>query len=191
MKRIFDFGGRRPRGREQGWRACAAGALALAVALCAALPATPAWARAPQELRGHAGRVVDGDTLWFTPRDGGRRMKLRLQGLDAPELCQRWGPQSRDALAALVRGRELRVRVITRDDYGRRLVRLSDAQGRDLGERLVREGAAWADGWRGRPGPYDQAERAAREQRLGLHADASAQHPRDFRRRHGPCDARR
>ena len=190
MKRIFDLCGRRPRGRERGWRACAAGAMSMAVALCAALASPPAWARAPQELRGHASRVIDGDTLWFTPRDGSRRMKLRLQGLDAPELCQRWGPQSRDALAALVRGQELRVRVITRDDYGRRLVRLADAQGRDLGERLVREGAAWNDGWRHRPGPYAQAERAARELRLGLHAQPFAQHPRDFRHRHGPCDTR-
>ncbi|NML17724.1 thermonuclease family protein [Azohydromonas sp. G-1-1-14] len=162
-------------------------ALAAALLLAAA-PA--AQARKPAELQGRAERVVDGDTLWIAPRDGGRALKVRLQGLDAPELCQAWGPQSRAALQALVRRRELHVRVAARDGYGRLVARLFDAQGQDLGERLVREGAAWNDGWRRRPGPYAQAERAARALGLGLHADAAALHPREFRRRHGPCEPR-
>ena len=161
--------------------------LALALLLAAA-PA--AQARPPAELQGRVERVVDGDTLWFAPRGGGRALKVRLQGLDAPELCQAWGPQSRAALQALVHRREVRLRVLARDGYGRLLARLSDAQGQDLGERLVREGAAWNDGWRRRPGPYADAQRAARALGRGVHADAAALHPRDFRRRHGPCEKR-
>ncbi|WP_232540263.1 thermonuclease family protein [Azohydromonas aeria] len=172
--------GRRPR---RPWAVLLAAALLLGAA-------GSAPARAPAELHGRVTRVADGDTLWLAPRGGGRPLKLRLQGLDAPELCQAWGPQARAALQALVRGRELRARVITRDDYGRLLVRLHDAQGQDLGERLVREGAAWNDGWRRRPGPYAAQERAARALGLGLHADRAALHPREFRRRHGPCAAR-
>jgi endonuclease YncB( thermonuclease family) len=163
-------------------------ALLRAVAVAALLAAaTAAPARQPWELQGRAGRVVDGDTLWFAPRDGGPALKLRLQGLDAPESCQEGGEPSRNALQSLVRDRELRVRVLTRDDYGRLLVRLFDTRGQDLGERLVRQGMAWSDGWRRRPGPYAQAERAARSLRLGVHAQAGALHPREFRRRHGPC----
>lgn len=145
-------------------------------------------AQAAAELRGRAERVVDGDTLWLAPSGGGRALKLRLQGLDAPELCQPWGPQARDALRALVQGHdELRVRVVTRDAYGRLLVRLADAQGRDLGEQLVRQGAAWDDGWQRRPGPYAAAERVARALGLGLHADPAARRPREFRFRQGTC----
>ena len=161
-----------------------------AVLLCAGLlraPAVALPAQAGAELRGRAERVVDGDTLWLAPSDGGRALKLRLQGLDAPELCQPWGPQARDALRALVQGRELRVRVVTRDDYGRLLVRVADAQGLDLGEQLVRQGAAWNDSWHRRPGPYAAAERMARALGLGLHADPAARMPREFRRRQGPC----
>jgi Micrococcal nuclease (thermonuclease) homologs len=150
-------------------------------------PAAALAAQAAAELRGRAERVVDGDTLWLVPSDGGRALKLRLQGLDAPELCQPWGPQARDALRALVQGRELRVHVVTRDDYGRLLARVADAQGRDLGEELVRQGAAWNDGWHRRPGPYAAAERAARALGLGLHADPAALTPREFRHRQGPC----
>ena len=36
-------------------------------------------------------RVFDGDTLWVQPLDGGRYRKLRLDGLDAPEICQSGG----------------------------------------------------------------------------------------------------
>lgn len=157
-----------------------------AALLAAGLFMAPA-AQAAAELRGRAERVVDGDTLWLAPSDGGRPLKLRLQGLDAPELCQPWGPQARDALRALVQGRELRVRVVTRDDYGRLLARVADAQGRDLGELLVRQGAAWNDGWHRRPGPYVAAERVARTLGLGLHADPAARLPREFRRGQGPC----
>lgn len=177
---------RRRVARIAAGRLCRLQAGLLAAGLLMA-PAAALAAQAAAELRGRAERVVDGDTLWLAPSDGGRSLKLRLQGLDAPELCQPWGPQARDALRVLVQGRELRVRVVTRDDYGRLLVRVADAQGRDLGELLVRQGAAWNDGWHRRPGPYAAAERAARALGLGLHADPAARLPREFRRGQGPC----
>src|SRR3954471_14722415 len=44
--------------------------------------------------------VHDGDTL--TAQDRGRVIKVRLEGIDAPELAHPFGRQSRDALANLV-----------------------------------------------------------------------------------------
>ena len=131
-------------------------------------------------------RVFDGDTLWVKPLAGGRYRKLRLEGLDAPEICQPWGVTARDALAARVLGQTVVVHQLRRDDYGRALVRLS-LRGDDVGAWLVREGHAWSYRWQRRAGPFATEEVEARRQRRGLFSEPGAENPRAFRRRHGPC----
>jgi micrococcal nuclease len=131
-------------------------------------------------------RVFDGDTLWVKPVTGGSYRKLRLDGLDAPEICQSGGTASRDALAARVLQQVVTVHERSRDDYGRALVRLTHA-GDDVGAVLVLQGHAWSYRWRYSQGPYAVQEQKARTQNMGLFADKAAEVPRDFRRRHGPC----
>lgn len=136
------------------------------------------WARAT--------RVSDGDTLWVQPVSGGAPKKLRLQGVDAPELCQRGGPAAREALHALVAQRVLKVRVKYTDDYGRGLAHI-EADGQDLAALLVRSGQAWSYRWRRSPGPYARQEAQARKARVGLFKEAAPELPSDFRRRNGSC----
>ena len=131
-------------------------------------------------------RVFDGDTLWVQPFPDGRYRKLRLDGLDAPEICQDGGAASRDALAARVLQRVVTVHERARDDYGRALVRLEHG-GEDVGSVMVRQGMAWSYRWRHSDGPYAQDEALARDQKRGVFAAGSPENPRDFRRRHGPC----
>ena len=131
-------------------------------------------------------RVFDGDTLWVQPLDGGRYRKLRLDGLDAPEICQSGGEASRDALAARVLRQVVTVRERSHDDYGRALVRLQHG-GEDVGAFMVLQGQAWSYRWRHSEGPFAQEEARARAQKKGLFAADAPELPRDFRRRHGPC----
>lgn len=131
-------------------------------------------------------RVFDGDTLWVRPLAGGRYRKLRLDGIDAPEICQPGGVASRDALAALVSDREVLVAVRRYDDYGRAVVRLS-VRGEDVSARLVSEGHAWSYRWRRSLGPYAQEEAKARRLGKGVFSAPDPELPLDFRRRHGPC----
>lgn len=144
-----------------------------------------AWA-ADRVYEARVTRVFDGDTLWVQPLPDGRYRKLRLDGLDAPEICQDGGVASRDALAARVLQQVVTVRERARDDYGRALVRLEHA-GTDIGSDMVRQGMAWSYRWRHSDGPYAQVEALAREKGTGLFAARSPENPRDFRRRHGPC----
>lgn len=149
----------------------------------------PAFAVGPVaalQLQGVVTRVTDGDTLWLRPAPGARPVKLRLQHIDAPEICQAGGAAARRALEAMVLGQPVRVLGSVRDDYGRRLARVLRGEV-DVGEQLVREGHAWNSRFRGRRGPYAAAEAQARAQRRGVFADARAEPPREFRRRHGPC----
>lgn len=154
--------------------ACLSGALAMPV---------PAAARAYQAL---VTSVVDGDTLWVRRSATEAGIEIRLQGLDAPETCQRWGPQSREALRRLLLGRRVRVDERAHDAYGRVLARLA-VDGRDVGAWLVVNGHAWSPGFQHRPGPYAALEAEARGARRGLWSHPRPLEPRAFRRQHGPC----
>ena len=137
---------------------------------------------------GKVSHVSDGDTLWVAPDAGGPARKLRLDGIDAPEICQPHGEASRQALARLALNRRVEVRVRRQDDYGRELAHVKvDRQ--DLGALMVREGQAWSYRWRNHPGPYATEEAAARQAHRGLFAAGRPELPRDFRQRHGPCPA--
>jgi micrococcal nuclease len=137
-----------------------------------------------------ATHVSDGDTLWVKRSSDGQRIKLRLQGMDAPEICQAGGTESKAALQALVKDQVLHVDALATDDYGRSLtrVRLHNASGPDIAATQVKTGQAWSYG-RGRSaGPYAKEENEARAAKRGVFAQANAEPPRAFRKRHGPCE---
>lgn len=130
--------------------------------------------------------VSDGDTLWVQTADGGKPRKLRLQGIDAPEICQPGGTQSAQALRALVSAADLQIEVHYADDYGRGLARIQ-RDGQDIAAAMVSAGQAWSYRWRRSLGPYAAEEQDARQAKRGLFAQPSAEMPSDFRRRHGTC----
>lgn len=138
-----------------------------------------------QPWSGRVTHVTDGDTLWVQPLRGGKPRKIRLDGVDAPEICQPYGAVARDRLAQLVAGRSVRIMPRHHDDYGRLLARVS-LQGQDIGRWMVRHGHAWSHRYRRLPGSYAPLEARARGQHLGLW-QLPAEMPRQFRQRHGPC----
>lgn len=147
-------------------------------------------AQQPRTYNAVVTHVSDGDTVWVRPARGGARVPVRLLDIDAPEICQRSGQQSREALARQVLRRTVTVEERGRDDFGRVLARLHRS-GQDVGERLVAEGHAWSYRFRNQPGPYHAHETQARQARRGLWAAAHPLEPRAFRRLHGPCDDKR
>ena len=134
--------------------------------------------------------VVDGDSIWVRPVAGGPRVRLRIDGVDAPEICQSHGTESRQVLQALALNQRVRVTVWARDRYGRAIASVVLVQAEvDLGQRMVAEGWAWTDGYGARLGKYWQDEAAARWAGKGLFAERWPETPADFRHRHGPCTA--
>ena len=143
-------------------------------------------AQARETFVGQVSYVTDGDTLWVQPEAGGVARKLRMLGVDAPEICQGGGKAARDLLAQLALQRRVTVKVSYYDRYGRGLATVA-LDGQDLGARMVRAGQAWSYGWRGRAGLYAAEEAAARQSRSGVFAAAHPESPRAFRKRHGSC----
>lgn len=143
-----------------------------------------AGSAAARSLDGVVKHVTDGDTLWVQPA-AGPALQIRIVGIDAPEICQAFGAQARDALAARVLHRHVVVVTRARDAYHRTIGHVS-LQGQDLGAWLVSSGYAWSPGYRHRAGPYAAEENQARQAHRGLWA-AEAMEPRLFRKRHGTC----
>lgn len=87
--------------------------------------------------------VHDGDTVTVAPMGDARaRMRVRLYGIDAPELEQRGGPQSRDHLRSLVRpGQDVEVIPMRIDPYSRMVALL--ATDRVLNADMLEAGQAW------------------------------------------------
>lgn len=136
--------------------------------------------------QGTVTHVTDGDTLWVRPQRGGEPRQIRLDGMDAPEICQAHGETARSVLAARVLGQRVQVRGRRTDDYGRLLARIT-LQGQDVGGWMVSQGQAWSYRYRRNAGPYAAQEAQARAHRRGLFANARPEQPRDFRKRHGTC----
>ena len=130
--------------------------------------------------------VSDGDTLWVRPLSGGLAHKLRLQGIDAPERCQLWGPQASTALHVLLLSQVVQVQSLGHDSYGRTLAHVF-YQGVDVGGWMVANGLAWSYRFQGQPGPYDAQQAQAQALQRGLFSQSTALNPYTFRRWHGAC----
>lgn len=105
----------------------------------------------------------DGDDL----SDG--QTRIRLAGIDAPEMPGRQGKAARATLAALIEGRAVTCITTEFDDRFGRFVGSCTAEGvGDLARALVAAGLA--SDWPKYPPSYRKAERAAARNRAGFWA---------------------
>ncbi len=133
-------------------------------------------------------RVVDGDTLWVKASASARPLKVRIQGIDAPEICQPGGLLARDALKLKVWGQRVTVISSTHDVYGRVLGTVH-MQGQDIGRWMVVQGHAWVYSYRSKKALYIAEFSQAQDERRGRFSTAVIEEPRVFRKRHGFCRA--
>ncbi|MBH1965040.1 MAG: thermonuclease family protein [Comamonadaceae bacterium] len=147
--------------------------------------------RAGQTWAAEVTYVVDGDSIWVRSEPDGRRRKLRLDGVDAPEICQAYGPEARAAMQALVKGEPVLVTVRAYDRFGRGIASVRRASDKlDIAAAMVEQGWSWTPVYQGRRGKYWRQEAFAREQGWGVFSAPSPMSPADFRRRNGPCGAK-
>lgn len=125
--------------------------------------------------------VHDGDTI--TARCPQGRLRVRVWGIDAPEIGQRpWGYRSRDQLKKLLgSSHRVKLQVVDTDRYGRSVARLY-VDGTDLGLQMVRSGQAIVYRHYNDSQRYRRAEAAARQAHLGIWSrPGSQQHPAVWR----------
>lgn len=137
------------------------GALAIiAFLLVSALPA------AAQTVIGKVIGIADGDTLTILT-EGRQQVKVRLDGIDAPEDGQEFSAASKRALSALVAGKTVTLQVSGTDRYQRTLGTVI-ADGQNVNLVMVRAGFAWHFVRYSDDPDLAAAEKAARAERRGL-----------------------
>jgi endonuclease YncB( thermonuclease family) len=146
-----------------------------------AVSACPVWAES-----GKVTRVTDGDTLWVRLAGGGKPVKIRIDGIDAPEICQAGGQAARTALASRVARRTVTLDIRRHDDYGRAVASVQ-VGGEDIAGWMVGQGHAWSYHYGREGGPYLKLQGRAQRAGQGLFADPRALPPRLFRKRNGSC----
>lgn len=85
--------------------------------------------------------VIDGDTFVMMSANG-NKFRVRLAGVDCPELHQPLGPEARDYVKSLGHAQWVQVRLIGRDRYRRHLGYVKIGA-KDLGRALIQAGLAY------------------------------------------------
>ena len=93
------------------------------------------------DVSGVISRVIDADTV-VLKSDQGINYKIRLLGIDAPEINQVYGKEATRYLSNKVLGKNLKVLGKNKDRYHRLLGKLI-LNGNDINLDLVKNGMAW------------------------------------------------
>ena len=138
----------------------------------------------PQTFTAKVTRILDGDTIEV--QNTNSILKIRLQGIDAPETVQPFGDTARQKLTNLILNKTITIKSDSKDKYDRLIAKVS-LNNNDICLVMIRTGQAW---WFTRYADsqspsdrlaYNEAEDQSRQQRLGLWADPNPVPPWTFR----------
>jgi micrococcal nuclease len=123
-------------------------------------------------IRGEVIGISDGDTI--TVLKDRKPLKIRLFGVDSPEMGQPFGKAARQYTSSQLFGREVRIAPRDYDQYGRVIGIVTLHNGTNFNEMLIREGFAW---WYSYYAPrmeaFQEAELTARRAKRGLWSDTT------------------
>ncbi|EOE5702528.1 thermonuclease family protein [Campylobacter upsaliensis] len=140
-----------------------------------------------KELTGKVSKVIDGDTIELlaktskeNPYNHIAKLKIRLYGIDAPELKQAYGKEAKEFLSALVLKQEVSLIIENKDKYDR-FVGTLFLKGQDINKEMVKNGYAHA--YESFTKKYLAEQADAKMFKLGLWQDEKAVKPSEFRRK--------
>lgn len=87
-------------------------------------------------------KISGGDAITVMP-DNGRKVKIRLYGIAAPEKRQHFGRVARDHLRQVLRGREVAIEPLHTDQDGHTVALVWLGTARLVNEIMVTDGLAW------------------------------------------------
>jgi endonuclease YncB( thermonuclease family) len=123
--------------------------------------------------------VSDGDTI--TVMHDGKGERIRLYGIDCPEKRQAFGKRAKQFASSMVFGKNVEVRSVTTDRYGRTIAWVY-VNGTSLNEELLEAGFAWHYKRYSTERHLAELEDESRAAKAGLWSDPQAIPPWDFRR---------
>lgn len=123
-------------------------------------------------------KIYDGDTITALTSQK-EKIKIRLYGIDAPELKQPFGKASKRHLIDLISNKSLNINEKGKDKYGRTLAVLYNGN-QDINAQMVIDGYAWAYDKFSKD--YVAFQQNAQLLKKGLWIDKDVVRPSDFRK---------
>ena len=132
--------------------------------------------------KGRVVKVADGDTITVVQDKTNKKVRIRFYGIDAPEKSQEYGKKSLSVLKNLLDNEIVEVEVKDKDQYGR-IVGVVYHNNRNVNLYMLETGNVWYYKQYAK-GQYDyaNAEKRAKENRIGLWKDKSPTPPWQYRR---------
>jgi micrococcal nuclease len=147
--------------------------------LLVALLGTAAPAAPGETFEARVVDVHDGDTITVL-RDDHSQVRVRLEGVDCPELGQDFGRRAKEFTAGVALGRDAKVLGKEWDRHGRLVARVL-VDGKDVSHELVRAGFAWHFKKYSSDQYLAAEELVAREAKVGLWRQPNPIAPWDYR----------
>ncbi|CAM0145669.1 unnamed protein product [Urochloa decumbens] len=110
-----------------------------------------------------------------------KKYRIRMRGIDAPELEMTYGKESKDALVKLIGGKRVTIHVYGLDQFGRYVGDIY-CDNVFVQERMLKSGHAWHFKTYDKRPEFAQWEREARAAHRGLWASDNPEKPWDWRR---------
>lgn len=140
------------------------------------------YAQSITRLTGKVIRILDGDTFELLV-NGNTPVKVRMNGIDAPEKKQAFGQKSKDYLGALCFGKTIEVTSTGKDRYNRVLGTAYTLTGMDINKEMIKAGMAWHYKHYSKDPQLAAAETNARASNVGLWVDPNPIAPWEFRKK--------
>jgi len=142
---------------------------------------SPVLASAEDEIKGKVIWVTDGDTIGVLIK-GNEKVKIRFNGIDAPESSQDYGNKAKQALSKRIHGQQVTVMVSDKDRYGRSIGTVF-LDNENINLWLVANGYAWHYKRYSKDEALGKAEEKAKSAKLGLWSTAKPIPPWDYRKK--------
>ena len=132
------------------------------------------------QVRGKVVKIADGDT--FTILVDQKQRRIRLHGIDCPERGQDFGNVAKQYLSDLIGGRDVVVRELKTDRYGRTIA-IAFVDGININEALLGKGLAWHFVEYDKNPEWTKLQERARKERKGLWQGKDPVPPWEYRKR--------
>jgi Micrococcal nuclease (thermonuclease) homologs len=126
---------------------------------------------------GYVIKVYDGDTVTLEDKT-----RLRLYGIDAPELKQKGGKFSQENLYNKIYNKKIQYEVISTDRYGRNVAKIY-YKGEYINKYMLESGSAWwYEEYSKNDKDLETAFETAKKNRVGIFKDYNIKNPSEYRR---------
>jgi len=126
--------------------------------------------------------IADGDS--FSILKDNQKVRIRIDGIDAPEKGMPYYAVSKKYLSDLCFGKMVTVKTNKTDRYGREVAHILTPDGKDVSAAMIKAGLAWHYKHYSSDKTLSNLEISARKQKIGLWKDKNPIAPWEIRKLH-------